>query len=123
MLCPLTDSLHIGLLVHPPRTYSFAPQLHEQLSSAIKPGPVTLVNGIQCSLRDKILLHLTVSSKTSTSNIKDGGLEVTPQFFRISKARRPPKSPLILFANSSATLSSLFLPTSSLDLDGTFSQI
>ena len=79
MLYPLSDSLHIGVLVHPSCTYSFTPQLPEQLSSAIQPGPVTLVNGIQCPLRDKILLHLMVSSKTSTGNIKDGGLEGTPQ--------------------------------------------
>ena len=27
---PITNSLHIGLLVHPQRTYSFTPQLPEQ---------------------------------------------------------------------------------------------
>ena len=65
---------------------SFMPQLPGQLSSAIQPGPATLVNGIQCPLRDKILLCPTVSSKTSTGNIKDGGLEGTPQLFRIPQS-------------------------------------
>ena len=59
------------------------PQLPEQLSSAIQPGPAALVNGIQCPLRDQILLCHMVSSKTSTGNIKDSGLEGTPQLFRI----------------------------------------
>ena len=68
----LTDSSHIGLLVHPECTYSFTPQLPEQLSSAIQPGPATPVNGIQCPLRDKILLRPVVNYKTSTGNIKDG---------------------------------------------------
>ena len=58
-------------------------ELPEQLSCAIQPGPATLVNGIQCPLGDKIILFPTVSSKTSTGNIKDGGLEGTPQLFRI----------------------------------------
>ena len=75
-------SPHIGLLVHPKHTYSFTPQVHEQLSSAIQPGPATLVNGIQCPLR-KIILRPPVRSKTSPGNIKDGGLEGTPQLFRI----------------------------------------
>ena len=43
-LPPHTDSSHIGLLVHPQRTYSFTPKLPEQFSSAIQPGPATLVN-------------------------------------------------------------------------------
>ena len=86
MLYPLTDSTHIGLLVHAWCTYSFTPQLPEHLSSAIQPGPATLVNSIQCPLRDKILLLPTVSSKTSTGNMKDGGLEGTPQLFRIPQS-------------------------------------
>ena len=86
MLYTLTDSLHIGLLVHPQHTYSFTPQLPEQLSSAIKPGPVTLGNVIQCPLRDKILLRPPVNSKTSTGNIKDGGLEGTPKLFWIPQS-------------------------------------
>ena len=49
---------HIGLLVHPLCRYSFSLQLPEQLSSAIQPGPATLGNGIQCPLRDKIILAL-----------------------------------------------------------------
>ena len=80
------------------------PQLSEQLSSAIHPGPVTLVSGIQSPLRDKILIRPTVSSKTSTGNVKDGGLEGTPQLFRILQSTQAPKSPLSLFANFSATL-------------------
>ena len=119
MVRPLTDSSHIGPLVHPSWTYSFTPQLPEQLSSAITPGPATLVDSIQCPLRDKILLHAMVSSKTSTGNIKDGGLEGTPQLFRIPQSTQTPKTPLSLFAISSATLSSLSLPTSSLCWDGT----
>ena len=83
MLDPITVSLHIGLLAHPWRMYSFMPQLPKQVSSAIKPGPVTLVNGIQCPLRDKIRFCPMVSCKTSTGNINDGGLEGTPQLFRI----------------------------------------
>ena len=71
--------------------YSFMPQLPEQLSSAIKPGPVTLVNGIKFLLGDKILLHLTVCSKTTTRNIKDGGLEGTPQRFRIPQNTQTPQ--------------------------------
>ena len=73
--------------------YSFTPQLPEQLSSAIKPGPATLVNAIQCHLRDKIILHPMVSSKTPTGNIKDGGLEGTPQLFRISQSTQLPQIP------------------------------
>ena len=48
----ITDSSHIGLLVHPQCMYSFTPQLPEQLSSAIKPGPATLVNGMKYRLGD-----------------------------------------------------------------------
>ena len=47
---PLTDSSHIGLLVHPQGMYSFMPQLPEQLSSAIKPDPATLVSWYPVSL-------------------------------------------------------------------------
>ena len=65
-------------LVH----YSFMPRLPEQLSSAIQAGPATLVNGIQCPLRDKILLCPPVISKTSSGNIEDGDLEGTPPLFR-----------------------------------------
>ena len=99
--------------------YSFTPHLPEQLSSAIQPGPATLGNGIQCPLREKILLRPSVSSKTSTGNITDGGLEGTPQLFRVPQSTHTHKSPLSLFANSSATLSSQSLPTSSLGWDGT----
>ena len=91
MLYPLTDSSHIGLFVHPQRMDSFMPRLPEQRSSAIKPCPVTLVNGIQCLLRDKILLRPSVSSKTSTSNIRDDGLEGTPQLFRIPQSTQTPQ--------------------------------
>ena len=77
MLYPLTDSSHISLLVDPLRTYSFMPQLPEQLSSAIQPGLATLVNGIQCPLRDKILFDLrqkwcvtSVKSNKKKSNKK-----------------------------------------------------
>ena len=87
----LTDSSYIGLLVLPRRTYSFMPQLPEQLSSAIKPGLATLVNDIQCPLGDKILLHRTVSSRTSTGNVKDGGLEGTPQLLRIPQSTQTPQ--------------------------------
>ena len=80
-------------LVPPKRTFNFMPQLPEQLSSAIQPGPSTLVNGIQCPLRDKNFLHPSVSSKTSTGNIKDGGLEGTPQLFRIPHSIQTPKIP------------------------------
>ena len=66
-----------GLLVRPQRTYSFTPQLPEQLSSAIKPGPATLVNSIQCPLREKVILHPMVSSKTSTGSIRDGSFDST----------------------------------------------
>ena len=83
---PFTDSSHISLLVHHQCTYSFMPQLPEQLSSAIKTGPATLVNGIRCPLRDKILLRPTVTSKTSTGNIKDGGVKGTSQLFRIPQS-------------------------------------
>ena len=65
------------------------PQPPEQLSSAIKPCPVALFNVIQCPLRDKILLHPTVSSKISTikvGNIKESGLEGTPQLFRMAQS-------------------------------------
>ena len=55
MFYPLTDSSHIGLLVHPERMSSFTPQLPEQLSSAIQPCPATRVNGVQCPLREKNL--------------------------------------------------------------------
>uniref|UniRef100_A0A8C4QCB2 Iron-sulfur cluster assembly enzyme ISCU n=1 Tax=Eptatretus burgeri TaxID=7764 RepID=A0A8C4QCB2_EPTBU len=51
MLYSLTDSSHVGLLVHHQHTCSFMPQLPEQLSSAIQPDPATLVNGIRCPLR------------------------------------------------------------------------
>ena len=67
------------------------PQLPEQLSSAIQPGSATLVNGIWCPLRDKILLCPSVSSKTSTSNIKDGGREGTPLLFRTSQSTQTPQ--------------------------------
>ena len=67
------------------------PQLPEQLSSAIKPGPATLVNGIQCPLREQILLRPLLSSKTSTGNIKDSGLEGTPQLFRIPQITQTPQ--------------------------------
>uniref|UniRef100_A0A8C4R0D6 tRNA (adenine(58)-N(1))-methyltransferase n=1 Tax=Eptatretus burgeri TaxID=7764 RepID=A0A8C4R0D6_EPTBU len=60
------------------------------LDSAIQPGPATLVDGIQCPLRDNILLHPSVSSKTSTSNIKDSGLEGAPQLFRIPQSTQTP---------------------------------
>jgi len=94
----------------PSFTYCFMPQLPDQLSSAINPGLATLVNGIQCPLGDKALLHLT---KTSTSNIKDGNIDGTPQL------QDSIKSPISLFANSSFNLSSLRLPTSSLGWDAT----
>ena len=70
------------------------PLLPEQLSSAIKPCPVTLGNGIQCPLRDKILLHPMESSKSSTGNIKDGSLEGTPQLFRIPQSTQTPQIPI-----------------------------
>ena len=70
--------------------YSFTPQLSEQLSSAIQTGPATLVNGIQCPLKDKIILRLSVSCKTCTGNIKDGGLEGTPQLVRILQSTQTP---------------------------------
>ena len=68
--------------------YASAP---EQLSSAIRPGPVTLVSGIQCPLRDNILLRSPVSSKTSTGNINDSGLEGTPLLFRIPQSTQTPQ--------------------------------
>ena len=71
--------------------HSFMAQLPEQLRSAIQPGPATLGNGIQCPFRDKIILHPSVSSKTSTGNIKDGGLEGTPQLFRTSQSTQSPQ--------------------------------
>ena len=67
------------------------PQLPEQLSSAIQPGPTTLVNGIQCPLRDKILIRPTVSFKTSTGHINNGGLEGTPQLFGIPQSIQTPQ--------------------------------
>ena len=67
------------------------PQLPEQFSSAIKPGPVTLVNGIQWALGDKVLLHLIVGSNISTGNIMEGGLEGTPQLFRILQSTQIPQ--------------------------------
>ena len=36
-----------------------------------------------------------MSSKTSTSNIKDGGLEVTPQLFRIPQSTQTPQIPTL----------------------------
>ena len=69
------------------------PQLPEQLSSVSKPGPATLVNGIQCPLRDKILLRPMVSSKTSTGNIKNGGFEGTSQLFRIRQGTQTSQIP------------------------------
>jgi len=74
------------------------PQLPEQLISAIQPGPATLVNGIQCPLRDKIILHPMVNSKTSTGNIKESGLEGNSSTLLhnssgFPKAPRPPKIP------------------------------
>ena len=75
----------------PQRTYSFMSQLPEQISSAFLPSPVNLVNGIQCPLRDKILLRPTVSSKTSTSNIKDGGLGGTSQLFKYPQSTLTPQ--------------------------------
>ena len=93
LLYPLTDSSHIGLLVHPQRSCSFTPQLPEQLSSAIKPGLATVVNGLQCALRDKILLCPVVSSKTSTGNIKDGSLDGNPQLFMIPQSTQTPQIP------------------------------
>ena len=45
----------------------------------LEPDSAMLANGIQRPLRDKILLHPTTSSKPSTGNIKDGGLEGTPR--------------------------------------------
>ena len=67
------------------------PQLHEQLSSAVKPGHTTLVNVMQCPFGDKVLLHLMVGSKTSTGKIKDGNIEGTPQLFRIPQNNQTPK--------------------------------
>ena len=119
MLYSLIDSSYIGLLVHPQRKSSFSPQLPEQLSFGIKPGPATLVNGIQCPLRDKILLRPTVSSKNPPATSRTVVLKALHNSSGPPKAARPPKSQLSLFANSSATLSSLSLPTSSLGWDGT----
>jgi len=42
---------------------------------------------------DKIILHPTVISNTSTGNIKDGGLEGTPQLFRIPHSTQTPQNP------------------------------
>ena len=58
-----------------------------------KPGLATLVNGIQCPLREKIILCPTVSSKKSSGNIKDGGLEGIPQLFRIPQSTWTTKIP------------------------------
>ena len=91
MLYPLTYCWHTGLLVHPQCTYNFMPQLPEKLSSAISPGPVTLINGVQCPLGNKVLLRLTLGSKTSTGSIKDSGLEGTPQLFRIPQSTQIPQ--------------------------------
>ena len=52
-----------------------------------------LVNGIQCPLREKIILRPTVRSRTSTCNIEDGGLEGTPQLFRISQSTQTSQIP------------------------------
>ena len=67
MLYPFTDSSHMFLLVHHQRKYSFTPPLPEQLSSAIKPGPATLVNGTQRALGDKVELRLMVGSVVAVS--------------------------------------------------------
>ena len=102
------------------RTHSFTPQLSEQLSSAIKLGPTTLANGIQCPLGGNVLC-LTVGSKTSTGNIKDSHLEGTPQLLRIPKNTENPQIPIqpVHKVLISATFSSLSLPTSSQGWDGT----
>ena len=71
--------------------YSFMPKLPQQLSSAIMPGPTTLVNGIQCPLRDKVLIHPLLSSKTFAGNINDGSLEDTPQLHRIPQSTQTPQ--------------------------------
>ena len=68
-----------------------------------KPGLTTLVNGIQCPLRDKILLCPAVSSKTSTGNINDGGLEALHNSSGPPKAPRPPKCPLSLLQGKPST--------------------
>ena len=120
MLYPLTDSSPIGRFVHPRHMYSFMPQLPEQLSSAIKTGPATLVNGIRCPLRDKILLRPTVSYKTSTGNIKDGGVEGIPQLFRIPQSTQTtqiPTQPVRKLLSYPLILESL--PPSSRGWDGT----
>ena len=78
----------------PPSAHvQFTHRLPDQLNSAIKPGPMTLVNGIQCPLRDKILRRPTVSSKTFNVNIKNGGLEGTTQLFRIPQSTQTPQIP------------------------------
>ena len=93
--CPQVMLPPSKIPVHHNCMHSVMPQLHEQLNSVIKPGPATLVNGIQCPLRDKIILRHMVNSKTPTGNIKDGGLEGTPQLFRISQSNQtaPPPNP------------------------------
>ena len=93
MLYPFTDSSHISLLVRPQHVCSFMPQLRGQLNSAINPGPPSLLNGIQCPLGDKFPLPLRVGFKTSTSIIKDGGLEGISQLFRISQSTQIPQIP------------------------------
>uniref|UniRef100_A0A8C4NFF5 Uncharacterized protein n=1 Tax=Eptatretus burgeri TaxID=7764 RepID=A0A8C4NFF5_EPTBU len=58
-----------------------------------------------------------VSSNTSTGNIKDGGRKALHNSSGFSKAPRPPKSPLNMLMNSSTTLSSLSLSTSTQGCD------
>ena len=43
--------------------------------------------------RDKKFLRSTVVCKTSTGNIKDGGIEGTPQLFRIPQSTQTPQIP------------------------------
>jgi len=90
---PLIYSSHRGILVHPQRTYSFMPQLPEQLSSAIQPGPATLVNGIQCPLRDKILLHPRVSPRHPLATSRTVVLNALHNFSVFPKGPRPPQLP------------------------------
>ena len=80
----------------------------------IQPGPATLVNDIQCTLRDKILLSPPVSSKTALAKSTTVVLKAIHNSSGSPKAPRRPKSSLSLFANSSTTLSSLSLPTCTL---------
>ena len=72
------------------------PLAHVQFYASALPFSLALrlVNGIQCPLRDKILLRPPVSSKTSTGNIKDGGLDALHYSSGSPKAPRPLKSPL-----------------------------